>query len=151
MLHYRNYNNYEVFFLYDKVIRTYLICAFMSTLAHDVSFIVVIHSILITFPAYNLCSFAPKTERFISIVVVMQVTNLNLDKPNSVKDGDSKSDDGSEEQISLAEKSLLQKIIRKGLVETTKDVEIQRKDPNSPLYSIKSFDALHLLVTNHNF
>lgn len=77
-----------------------------------------------------------------------------MDKPNSTsvlvppaKDGDAKSDDGSEEQISLAEKSLLQKIIRKGLVETTKDIEVQRKDPNSPLYSVKSFDALHLLVT----
>lgn len=81
----------------------------------------------------------------------MQVTNLNLEKPNSVRDGDTKSDDGSEEQISLAEKSLLQKIIRKGLVETTKDVEIQRKDPNSPLYSVKSFDALHLLVIISNF
>lgn len=77
---------------------------------------------------------------------------MNLDKPNStsisvpsVKDGDAKSDDDtSDEQISPAEKSLLQKIIRKGLVETTKDIEIQRKDPNSPLYSVKTFDALHL-------
>lgn len=75
-----------------------------------------------------------------------------MDKPNSTpipvppaKDGDLKSDDDtSEEQISPAEKSLLQKIIRKGLVETTKDIEIQRKDPNSPLYSVKTFDALHL-------
>ncbi|XP_018353617.1 PREDICTED: DEAD-box helicase Dbp80 isoform X3 [Trachymyrmex septentrionalis] len=80
------------------------------------------------------------------------VTSLNLDKPNStsiptptVKDGDSKSDDDtSEEQISPAEKSLLQKIIRKGLVETTKAIEIQRQDPNSPLHSIKTFEALHL-------
>jgi len=80
------------------------------------------------------------------------VTSLNLDKSNStsisaasVKDGDSKSDDDtSEEQISPAEKSLLQKIIRKGLVETTKDIEIQRRDPSSPLYSVKTFDALHL-------
>jgi len=77
---------------------------------------------------------------------------LNLDKPNStsiptpsVKDDDSKNDDDtSEEQISPAEKSLLQKIIRKRLVETTKAIEIQRKDPNSPLYSVKTFDALHL-------
>ncbi|CAL1681472.1 unnamed protein product [Lasius platythorax] len=82
-----------------------------------------------------------------------KVTSLNLDKPSpaaaipavSVKDGDSRSDDDtSEEQISPAEKSLLQKIIRKGLVETTKDIEIQRKDPHSPLYSVKTFDALHL-------
>lgn len=81
-----------------------------------------------------------------------KVTSLTLDKPNStsipapsVKDGDCKNDDDtSEEQISPAEKSLLQKIIRKGLVETTKDIEIQRKDPNSPLFSVKTFDALHL-------
>jgi ATP-dependent RNA helicase DDX19/DBP5 len=54
-------------------------------------------------------------------------------------------EDGKE-QISAAETSLLQKIIRKGLVETTKPLDIQRKNPNSPLYSIKSFEALHLLV-----
>lgn len=78
------------------------------------------------------------------------MTNLNLDKTNvsasiPIKDGDARSDDDvSDEQISLAEKSLLQKIIRKGLVETTKDIEIQRKDPHSPLYSVKSFEALHL-------
>lgn len=46
--------------------------------------------------------------------------------------------------ISPAEKSLLQKIIRKGLVENKNDIEVQRKDPNSPLYSVKSFSALHL-------
>lgn len=77
---------------------------------------------------------------------------MNLDKPSQtasipapVKDGDAKSDDDtSEDQISPAEKSHLQKILRKKLVETTKDVEIQRKDPNSPLYSVKTFDALHL-------
>ncbi|XP_034186910.1 putative ATP-dependent RNA helicase Dbp80 [Osmia lignaria lignaria] len=75
-----------------------------------------------------------------------KVSSLNLDKP--VKDSnastDSKSDDGTDEQISPAEKSLLQKIIRRGLMETTKDLEIQRKDPSSPLYSVKTFEALHL-------
>ena len=43
-----------------------------------------------------------------------------------------------------AEKSLLQKVIRKGLVENKNDLEIQRKDPKSPLYSVKSFEALNL-------
>lgn len=58
------------------------------------------------------------------------------------------SEDGStdEQQFTPAEKSYLQKIIRKGLVESTKDLEIQRKDPTSPLYSVKTFEALHLLV-----
>lgn len=44
----------------------------------------------------------------------------------------------------LADTSLLMKIIRKGLVETKLDLEIQRKDPTSPLYSVKTFEALHL-------
>ncbi|KAK7793399.1 hypothetical protein R5R35_014306 [Gryllus longicercus] len=54
---------------------------------------------------------------------------------------------GSEEEEEVfnpAEASLLQKIVRKGLVESKHDLEIQRKDPTSPLYSVKSFDALHL-------
>ncbi|XP_015601205.1 DEAD-box helicase Dbp80 isoform X1 [Cephus cinctus] len=70
-----------------------------------------------------------------------KVTNLDIGTPVNDAVSDSKSD---EEQISPAEKSLLQKIIRKGLVETTKDLEIQRRDPTSPLYSIKTFEALHL-------
>ncbi len=45
---------------------------------------------------------------------------------------------------SVAERSLLQKVIRKGLIENKNDLEIQRKDPNSPLYSVKSFEALNL-------
>ena len=48
------------------------------------------------------------------------------------------------EQPNLAERSLLQKVIRKGLVENKNDLEIQRKDPKSPLFSVKSFEALNL-------
>ncbi len=47
---------------------------------------------------------------------------------------------------SPAEASLLMKIIRKGLVESKLDLDIQRKDPTSPLYSVKTFEALHLWV-----
>nr|CAD7411397.1 unnamed protein product [Timema cristinae] len=50
-----------------------------------------------------------------------------------------------EEDISAAEISLLQKIVRKGLVENKHDIEVQRKDPTSPLYSIKSFEELRLM------
>merc|ERR1712241_779053 len=49
-----------------------------------------------------------------------------------------------EKELEPAEKSLLQKVIRKGLVENKNDLEIQRKDPKSPLYSVKSFEALNL-------
>ena len=52
--------------------------------------------------------------------------------------------DAAEAGISVAERSLLQKVIRKSLVENKNDLEIQRKDPNCPLYSVKSFEALNL-------
>ena len=52
--------------------------------------------------------------------------------------------DTPEEGITVAERSLLQKVIRKSLVENKNDLEIQRKDPNCPLYSVKSFEALNL-------
>ncbi|CAG9563633.1 unnamed protein product [Danaus chrysippus] len=52
--------------------------------------------------------------------------------------------DDTHDTANPAEASLLMKIIRQGLVESKLDIEIQRKDPNSPLYSVKTFEALHL-------
>ncbi|EAT35848.1 AAEL012015-PA [Aedes aegypti] len=48
------------------------------------------------------------------------------------------------EEFNPADASLLRKIIRKGLVESKLDPEVQRNDPLSPLYSVKTFEALHL-------
>lgn len=42
--------------------------------------------------------------------------------------------------------SLLNKLIRNNLVNTTNQVEVLQKDPNSPLYSVKSFEELRLWV-----
>lgn len=50
----------------------------------------------------------------------------------------------SEDSIPIEEKSLLQKIVRTKLVDNRYDLEILRKDPSSPLHSVKSFEALHL-------
>lgn len=84
----------------------------------------------------------------------MQLTNINLqpkeDPPPWMKPSAEavpeevleKVEDS--EKISAAEKSLLQKVIRRGLVENHHDLEIQRKDPSSPLYSVKTFEALNL-------
>lgn len=47
---------------------------------------------------------------------------------------------------SPADASLLQKIIRKGLVDTKSELDILRQDPNSPLYSAKTFEELKLYV-----
>lgn len=45
---------------------------------------------------------------------------------------------------SPADTSLLQKIIRKGLIDTKSELDIIRNDPTSPLYSAKTFEELKL-------
>ena len=80
----------------------------------------------------------------------LQISNVALkdQTSNDTKENKENSNKVPEEEspdvISAAEKSFLQKIIRKGLVENKNDIEVQRKDPNSPLYSVKSFEELHL-------
>ena len=46
--------------------------------------------------------------------------------------------------LTAAESSLLTKVLRARLVVTKTNVEVLRQDPNSPLYSVKSFDELNL-------
>lgn len=82
------------------------------------------------------------------VYFTLQLSTTDITPPNDSEgtskpaaSGEAQSD---EEAVSPAERSLLQKIIRKGLVENKNDIEIQRKDPTSPLYSVKSFEALHL-------
>lgn len=42
------------------------------------------------------------------------------------------------------EESLLRKLIHSKLVSTQANLDVQQKDPNSPLYSVKTFEALNL-------
>lgn len=49
-----------------------------------------------------------------------------------------------ESETGAAEASLLTKILRTKLVDNKNDVEVQRNDPNSPLYSVKTFEELRL-------
>lgn len=51
---------------------------------------------------------------------------------------------GSVTEVSKEDQSLLQKLLRSKLVQAKTDIEILRKDPNSPLHSVKSFEALKL-------
>lgn len=46
--------------------------------------------------------------------------------------------------MDLAQQSLLNKLIRHSLVLNRNRVEVQQRDPNSPLYSVKSFEELRL-------
>lgn len=51
----------------------------------------------------------------------------------------------AEEQApSAADTSLLNKLLRAKLVANSQPIEVQRADPSSPLYSVKSFEDLHL-------
>ena len=49
-----------------------------------------------------------------------------------------------EENVSKADYSLMNKVLRTALLNSTNDVEILRSDPNSPLYSVKTFEELKL-------
>lgn len=66
------------------------------------------------------------------------------DTLNSERDSDGGLSSDESVVLSKAEKSLLQKVVRKGLIECKNDIEVQRKDPTSPLFSVKTFEALHL-------
>ncbi|XP_048872979.1 ATP-dependent RNA helicase DDX19A [Brienomyrus brachyistius] len=57
------------------------------------------------------------------------------------EDGDKPDEDDKEDR---AAQSLLNKLIRNNLVNTTNQVEVLQRDPNSPLYSVKSFEELRL-------
>lgn len=46
--------------------------------------------------------------------------------------------------VTAADLSLMRKVMRKGIIESKNNVEIYQKDPNNPLYSIKTFEALNL-------
>ncbi|KAK9879617.1 hypothetical protein WA026_006681 [Henosepilachna vigintioctopunctata] len=70
-----------------------------------------------------------------------KIGNINLKDETKVNKSNS---DEVPDVASPAEVSLLTKIIRKGLVHNKNDIEIQRQNPNSPLHSVKTFEALNL-------
>jgi len=71
--------------------------------------------------------------------VKKQMGDLTIGKSEQGKE-----DEEEEEELSAAEISLMRKVIHKGLVENKNTVEIERQNPYSPLYSVKSFEALNL-------
>lgn len=62
--------------------------------------------------------------------------------------GNLESDDGgrptSADRVDLAEQSLLNKLVRRSLVRNRNQVEVQQRDPTSPLFSVKTFEELRL-------
>lgn len=51
------------------------------------------------------------------------------------------------DKVDLAEQSLLNKLIRRSLVRNRNQVEVQQRDPTSPLFSVKTFEELRLWVS----
>ncbi|KAG1668007.1 DEAD-box helicase Dbp80 [Nymphon striatum] len=49
-----------------------------------------------------------------------------------------------EQELSKADASLMKKLIHKELISIKSNIVVQRSDPNSPLYSVKSFEKLNL-------
>ncbi|KAM7337830.1 hypothetical protein ACRRTK_003949 [Alexandromys fortis] len=65
---------------------------------------------------------------------------------SGVSDGSLNAEEEDEEDdvVDLAASSLLNKLIRQSLVESSHRVEVLQKDPSSPLYSVKTFEELRL-------
>lgn len=63
------------------------------------------------------------------------------DKPTG---GDQVAPSTDETPLTAADFSLMNKVIRTALLETSNNVEILRSDPNSPLHSVKTFEELNL-------
>ncbi|XP_004641453.1 ATP-dependent RNA helicase DDX25 [Octodon degus] len=67
----------------------------------------------------------------------------NTTVPN-IDDSLNPEDDDEDDIVDLAANSLLNKLIRQSLVESSHLVEVLQKDPSSPLYSVKTFEELRL-------
>ncbi|XP_044767430.1 ATP-dependent RNA helicase DDX19B isoform X6 [Neomonachus schauinslandi] len=90
--------------------------------------------------------------RFPLALPVGDLSNLHLKEEKSKPDANGavvktnanaeKADE--EEKEDRAAQSLLNKLIRSNLVDNTNQVEVLQRDPNSPLYSVKSFEELRL-------
>jgi ATP-dependent RNA helicase DDX19/DBP5 len=66
-------------------------------------------------------------------------TSAPTEQPSS-----NEADEDGEEKASKADASLINKMLRNKLVTSKADLEVLQRDPNSPLYSVKSFEALNL-------
>jgi len=74
-----------------------------------------------------------------------QVDNIKLkqDDASQKKELD-QNDENYEKPLTKEEASLLKKMLHDKLVQNNQELQVQQRDPNSPLYSVKSFDELHL-------
>uniref|UniRef100_A0A8C8ZNJ8 RNA helicase n=1 Tax=Prolemur simus TaxID=1328070 RepID=A0A8C8ZNJ8_PROSS len=79
-----------------------------------------------------------------SVNVIFNDGHFVSDKGAVVKTNANEEKTDEEEKEDRAAQSLLNKLIRSNLVDNTNQVEVLQRDPNSPLYSVKSFEELRL-------
>ncbi|XP_070304121.1 ATP-dependent RNA helicase DDX19A isoform X1 [Salvelinus sp. IW2-2015] len=88
------------------------------------------------------------TDSFGSLVIRSPPRGGGDAAPNKSKGTTKQVENGTnvegEEKEDKAAQSLLNKMIHTSLVNTTNQVEVLQRDPNSPLYSVKTFEELRL-------
>ncbi|XP_015123236.1 DEAD-box helicase Dbp80 [Diachasma alloeum] len=77
-------------------------------------------------------------------LLASSVTNLTIKQNSTPPETNGVDASDTEKAPTAAEESLLKKLLHKSLVESKQELEIQRKNPHSPLYSVKSFEELKL-------
>ena len=66
------------------------------------------------------------------------------DSTNGNSEALNKNDENYEKPLTQEESSLLKKMLHDKLVQNNQELEVQQRDPNSPLYSVKKFEELNL-------
>ncbi|XP_028930427.1 ATP-dependent RNA helicase DDX25 [Ornithorhynchus anatinus] len=100
-----------------------------------------------TWPGSHMVSSTARRELGFPSLCLPQKTSYGFTNASLPLEGHSKSkmdNDSDEDVVDLAANSLLNKLIRQSLVESSHHVEVLQKDPRSPLYSVKTFEELQL-------
>ncbi|XP_041712489.1 ATP-dependent RNA helicase DDX19B-like isoform X2 [Coregonus clupeaformis] len=84
------------------------------------------------------------TDSFGSLVIRSPPRGGGDAAPSTTKQVENGTNVEGEEKEDKAAQSLLNKMIHTSLVNTTNQVEVLQRDPNSPLYSVKTFEELRL-------
>jgi len=63
---------------------------------------------------------------------------------NGSSEAVNKNDENYEKPLTQEESSLMKKLLRDKLVQNNQELEVQQRDPSSPLFSVKKFEELNL-------
>ena len=81
-----------------------------------------------------------KEVEALSIKKELEKEDTRSQKPENLD----KNDENYEKPLTQVESSLLKKMLRDKLVQNNQELQVQQRDPTSPLYSVKTFEELSL-------